>query len=209
VANKEIKELVKFLIENKRLSGKDNTRDFLIWISIINHAKSNLDFQYVFVSGDKVFRENQLFVEFKNKYGVNNLIVINSIPDFFNKFGVKSLFFTEDFIKSYFTNEIISFDLVKFPLFLPGDFYIKRKQFTKYYTFKEKEQLRFVVYVELLIASLEEEYLYDDDERYLEKIDEPPEYVYNDSKVLLIYTGTLDENSKKIKNKVLSTWKLI
>ncbi|MDH7444648.1 PIN domain-containing protein [Aquimarina sp. 2201CG14-23] len=163
--------LVDFLIENKQYSRKDDTRDYLIWISIIEWAKLNEDDQIVFISNDKVFKTNPLFRGVLKDENINNVIVFDSIPSFLNVYGYKSDQINKDLIRNSITHESISSVIYQDQqLILEAisgfysdsltsrpdieEFEVEQVKIKEYYSFKDLTSGKIKIYVSTLIKLL-------------------------------------------------------
>lgn len=99
--------LIQFLLDNKRQSKKDNTRDFLIFLGLIDICKKGPSDKIVFISRDKIFTENEFLQNLLKKENVQNLEVLDSISKYMSEYGVKVDFLTEDQVLKSFNHDII------------------------------------------------------------------------------------------------------
>ena len=53
--------LLDFLLQNKRFGKKDNTRDFLIFYTLVSLCKKNKSDYFVLISQDEIFINNDFF----------------------------------------------------------------------------------------------------------------------------------------------------
>lgn len=90
--------LLEFLLHNKRLEKKDNTRDFLIFYTLLKICKANKIDRVVLITNDKIFKTNEYFNELLKAEDIVNLTFYESIGDFFKDFGPKVEFVDEKFI---------------------------------------------------------------------------------------------------------------
>jgi len=122
-------ELTKFILQSRE--SKDSNiqiRDYLIWDSVLNFAKEESEDRIekffgrkityeksivTFISKDKGFEENELFKNLQIEYGVNNIEVLKSIPEFLEKKGFYFNFITASLIKDKITPKRILKDLSK------------------------------------------------------------------------------------------------
>lgn len=104
--------LVFFLLESKRETGKDNTRDFLIWLTTIILGMHHPEDRIVLISNDKIFNESPSFNKYREAYDVDNIEVFHSISGFLAKFGFQSNKLTEDLILASIDPEIIKSEIL-------------------------------------------------------------------------------------------------
>jgi len=153
----ETELLVDFLIYNKRNSKKDNTRDFLIWLSLIQLAESNSDEKIVFISRDKIFTENDFFQNLLKSKSIKNIEVIESVSNYLSDYGLQIDFLTDDLVLKTINRKAILSELKKgindFPSYIT-EFYHSRKnkpprntsieildlELNDYYTYSEEKE---------------------------------------------------------------------
>lgn len=128
----ESESLIKFLLFNKRANGKrDNTRDFLIFIDLVNYCQENLDEQVVFITNDEIFTVNEHFLNIKKEKSISNLHFFKSIPDFLKEFGPQFDFIDDTLILSLVPDEVVRAELLKdikcFPSYVSKYYYDKKE----------------------------------------------------------------------------------
>lgn len=101
-------QLIDFLIANKNENKKDNTRDYLIWLSLLFSAYNNDEDQVIFISDDRIFTENGYFKDVAAHYKISNVKVFTSISAFLSIYGFKSPDLTADVILNAIPIEPIS-----------------------------------------------------------------------------------------------------
>lgn len=106
-------ELTKFLLKNKH--GKDNTRDFLIWMSIVDFTRTRPEDKIYFISNDKIFKENESIRENIENVILDRISVYSSISDFLFENGFKIEFFTKEFLEKEIDFSKIEKELFKRP----------------------------------------------------------------------------------------------
>lgn len=218
-----------FLIKNKQETKKDNTRDFLIWLTAIREAQVHIDDQVILISNDKIFREstyfNQILIDLELS---KRLFVYTSIADVLNKFGVQYDFLTSDIIlenipKTKIEREIKK-ELNSFPSYISGLFYHTRKKFVvekfdiddiqvdSFYSFKDIDtgKTKFLSHIKVFVnivygpekADLIENHLKNlpDLHRELETFDDENRPIFK-QEILFIFEGELNISKKSI-NKI-------
>ena len=122
-------ELTKFILQSRETKDKNvQIRDYLIWDSVLNfsleHSQDittkfmgrNITFPkavVTFITKDKGFGENELFQNLVKQYNLDNIEVLESIPDFLEKKGFYFDFITEKVIKAKISPSRIMKDLSK------------------------------------------------------------------------------------------------
>ncbi len=99
--------LIKFLLQTKRFSKKDNTRDFLIFLTLFSLARENTSIRIVFISKDKIFKENQFFKEYLFENKCSNIDFFDSIASFLKEYGPNFDFITDKFLLKIIPKEEI------------------------------------------------------------------------------------------------------
>jgi hypothetical protein len=121
--------LTKFILESKQKDDhKAQVRDFLIWESILTMAREESSTRTYrianrrvkmpkmtisFITKDKGFQENSLMQQRQKEYGVSNIQIYNSIPQFLYSKGYNIAFVTEHLILNKITDSKIMKDLSK------------------------------------------------------------------------------------------------
>jgi hypothetical protein len=122
-------ELTNFIINSKN-EGVSNlqVRDYLIWDSILHFAKKNskdrtteiglrkVTFEksiVSFITKDNVFSDSSLFIALKSKYGIDNIEILNSIPEYLHKKGYNLPFVTPKLLLKRITAKRFLNDLEK------------------------------------------------------------------------------------------------
>jgi|EndMetStandDraft_4_1072995.scaffolds.fasta_scaffold01036_7 hypothetical protein len=105
-------DLIDFLIENKQEGKKDNTRDFLIWLSTLFAAMQYPDHMIVLISEDRIFSENEYFRRMMAQHEVEHVQVYKNIPAFLNVFGFRSAILTAEMILRTIPIELIKKELL-------------------------------------------------------------------------------------------------
>jgi hypothetical protein len=230
-------ELTKFILESRN-QGVNNiqVRDFLIWDSIIQIAKeeskdriekfgkTKVRFEkgrIYFIAKDKIFSENQLFQVRAKKYGLTNIEVFNSIPEFLHKKGFNIPFLTQTLILTRIKDARILKDLsvdVGALLSYINDSYtskdcddrkvvlsdIVKKEIIEYYSYKDTidEKFKFVahlkVYVNVVFEGSEIDESLPSGSYGLSTYDNEGRPYFN-APILFIYRGLLDVGRGAIK----------
>jgi hypothetical protein len=105
--------LLGFLIENKRASKNDNTRDFLIWLNALAASERFKNDQVIIISEDKIFEENSYFKALREKLNVNPIKVFKSISSFLSVHGFSSQKLTKEFVLSHISEAKIRKELLR------------------------------------------------------------------------------------------------
>lgn len=121
--------LAKFILESKETKESNvQVRDYLIWDSVLFFAVNNSQNIIVkpdrvkithekslvtFISKDKGFEDNMLFKNLVESYGIDNVEIRKSIPEFLEKKGFYFDFITKVLIKEKITPKRILSDLNK------------------------------------------------------------------------------------------------
>jgi len=120
-------DLTKFILMSKADNGKNvQIRDYLIWHSILEFARSlnrpSLNQQnskkeekdiVSFITKDKGYENDELFLKLKDKYDVSNIELFESIPDFLTRWGFYFRYITESTILQKIKKSRILKDLNK------------------------------------------------------------------------------------------------
>lgn len=215
-----------FLVKNKQATKKDNTRDFLIWLTAIREAQLHEDDQIILISNDKIFKENQYFQNLLADLKLESKIVVqNSIPELLNKYGEQYDFLTSELIlgkisKTKIENEIKK-DINSFPSYISSLFYHTRKKFEidkfeignisvdSFYSFKEMDtgKTKFLSHIKVeldIIYGAEKPEIIENHlkslpsyRRELETFDESNRPIFN-KEILFIFEGELNIERKSI-----------
>ncbi|WP_276168376.1 PIN domain-containing protein [Zobellia alginiliquefaciens] len=121
--------LTKFILDSKETKDSNiQIRDYLIWDSVLNFAKEENEDRITkigcrkitfnksivtFITKDKGFGKNEIFQNLLREYKIDNLEVINSIPEFLERKGFYFDFVTSELIKEKITFNRILKDLSK------------------------------------------------------------------------------------------------
>lgn len=103
--------LVEFLLHNKRLTKKDNTRDFLIFFTLIELCKVYTKDYLVLISQDDIFKTNEFFKKILIREKISNLKLYPSIADFLKDFGPKLEYITPEILLKQIDLSIIEKEL--------------------------------------------------------------------------------------------------
>jgi hypothetical protein len=216
-------ELIDFLIGNKHETKKDNTRDFIIFKTLLLYAHENPKDKIILISNDKIFTENKFFANCLKSYSVTNFLTFDSIASYLNEFGYKFDFLTDDLVLKSIKTELIKREILKDVKCLPSyiirdynnldsvpelqDCKIDEIKIYEYYAYRnEKEKLKIAISVLVRIIAvfspdMNKDYRNYNIERYYEenhnRIDQFNRPIY-DNNVLLILEGDLNETTKKI-----------
>ncbi len=216
-------EIIEFSISNKRESRKDNTRDFIILLTLIDFAKSNLKDTIVFITQDKIFTSNKYFIQKLKNQKVTNLLILESIPSYMNQFG-----FQLDFLNKEIVLESISLEKIKSELLngidcLPSyvsEYYhndneipeiekcdFSELQIYEYYTYpEEKNKIKIVTSVKVRVTAIykteknvdlrntQRKNYYETDRSHIDSHNRP---IY-DNYILFIHEGLVDQKQKRI-----------
>lgn len=220
--------LVDFLINNKRESKKDNTRDFLIWNNLLNLASERKKDTFIFISRDKIFNENKFFRKLLSDRNLKNVIIIESIPKYLSDYGLQIEFLNKKIVLNSVEKSVIETNLLKdidcFPSYVSNyynrikppknkSFEILDIQVYDYYTYSEdKSDITIIssflvkvkaIYEKEMRVDLNEfpkDYYY---EEINHRIDNDNRPIY-ENYVLCMFEGNIDLNSKKIINQEFS-----
>jgi len=124
------KTLLDFLLDNKKESRKDNTRDFLILSNLISLAKKKTEDLVIFISHDKIFFGNSFFDKYVSRRRIENLRFYNSIGDFLQEFGPQFEFLTIEYLTALIPVNSIKEKVIDEALYLLqfiSRFYLKKK----------------------------------------------------------------------------------
>jgi hypothetical protein len=216
-------ELLKFLIDNKQETKKDNTRDFIIFKTLVSFAIKNPKEKIVFITNDKFFTDNFYLKKIYKKNNIKNLIIFDSIASYLNKFGAKYDFLTDDLVLHSIKDKIIRREILKDIKCLPSyiirdyndlekvpelqDLKIDEIKVFEYYTYyNENEKLKIAISIQVRIIAVFEsdknkDYRNYEIEKYHEenknRIDQFNRPIY-DNIVLFILEGDLLVSSKSI-----------
>jgi hypothetical protein len=222
--------LINFLIYNKRDSKKDNTRDFIIWLELIELAEQYPDDRIIYISRDKIFFENVFFQNLIKEKSVNNIEVIESVANYLSDYGLQIDFLNEQIVLNSIENdkilEEIKKDISCFPSYV-SEYYadgsnepprnlsieILDVQVNDYYTYSEDKSKTIIV--SSLIVKIKA--VYESESRVPLKEYEKTfykDFYYPEKKhridssnrpiyennILFIFEGELEMNSKSIIN---------
>lgn len=219
-------ELIDFLIKNKQEIKKDNTRDYLIWLSLIELAQNYPSDQIVLISNDKIFEENQYFHEFQKRYKIKNIRIFPSIASFLSEYSFKVDFLSNELILRKIPKAVIEDELKKDISSLPSNmsyfYYHEHREFgvehfeilgykvEEFYTFKDLDsgKSKFILHLKVPIKVIFEPekkiaalklYLsnIDKDYFYAETFDPEGRPIYNED-VLFLFEGELDIEKQDI-----------
>jgi PIN domain len=216
--------LADFLLYNKRVSTKDNTRDFLILLNILDFSNKNRKNKVVFITKDRIFTENNFFKKTIEISGVTNLEIIDSIAGYLSEYSAKISFIDVDDVLNSISVASLKKEIVKdvdcFPSYISSYYNDPKSEVPKhelidivnvrlkeYYTFSE-DKIKTVI-VTTLIVRVKIVYKNDDIvglKNYPKKIYNPENlgHVDNlnrliyDNDVLFIFEGLIDKSKKKI-----------
>lgn len=125
------KFIIDFLLQNKRLGKKDNTRDFLIFYTLIKLCKQHSEDHLVLISQDEIFTTNDFFKKALISESVKNLKVYPSISDFIKEFGPKIEYITLELLLGIIDKSEIEKELLKdikcFPSYVSQYYYEKKE----------------------------------------------------------------------------------
>jgi len=216
-------ELIDFLIINKHVTKKDNTRDFILFKTLLIFALENPKDKIVLISSDKIFIENEFFRKIIKSYNVKNYLIFDSIASYLNEFGYKYDFLTDDLVLKSIRPELIKREILRDVKCLPSyiirdynnvdlvpelqDCKIDEIKIYEYYAYRnEKEKLKVAISVLVRIIAVfspdkNKDYRNYNIEKYYEenhnRIDQFNRPIY-DNYVLFILEGDLNESTKKI-----------
>lgn len=126
------KFILDFLLQNKRLGKKDNTRDFLIFYTLVTLCKEHNEDYLVLISQDEIFTTNDFFKKTLVSESVKNLKVYPSITDFIKDFGPKIEFITTELLLGTIDKNAIEQELLKdikcFPSYVSQYYYEKKEK---------------------------------------------------------------------------------
>lgn len=219
-------KLIDFLIFNKRESKKDNTRDFLIWNSVIQLATEYPEDSVVLISRDKIYSENEFFKKLLETENINNVIVVESVSQYLNEYGLRIEFVNDKLVLESIPNDIIEKelknDLTCFPSYVSKYYHygnikppknesleILKIEPYEYYTYSEDKSkvtivISYVVRIKAIYESEKRVDLKDYEmnfhyEDIKHRIDNENRLIYENN-VLFITKGEVDMINKKIMN---------
>ena len=102
-----------FAIKNKYQTTKDNTRDFLILHELVKLCKMKPKDKVIYISNDKIFKENQVFTEYLNTNSINNLVIYNSISKYLMEYGYIVDFLTDEIVLNSVPYDTIREEILK------------------------------------------------------------------------------------------------
>lgn len=216
-------ELIEFLINNKHETKKDNTRDFLIFKTLLSFAIENPKDKIILISNDKIFTENHFFQRILKKLNIKNLIVLDGIASYLNKFGFKFDFLTDELVLQSIKTEVIEQEILNdikcLPSYIIKDYNnldivpdlqeckIDEIKIYEYYPYlDENDKLKIAISILVRIIAVfspdnNKDYRNYNIEKYYEenrnRIDQFNRPVY-DNFVLFIFEGNLNKSTKKI-----------
>lgn len=217
-------DLLEFLIVNKRESGKDNTRDFMIWQGLINLAKLHPDDKVILISKDSIFTKNEFFQSFLESNSVENLIVLDSVSKYMSDYNLKVDFINNQLIEKSISNEVIlkeiKNDIECFPSYVSSYYYsgenrppsnlsveILDVSINDYYTYSEnKSNTTLITSLIVRVKSVYDKETSVDLRNYQKKfyypevhhrIDQENRPIYENN-LLFIFEANLDLENKKI-----------
>lgn len=225
----EEQELIDFLISNRQSTKKDNTRDFLIFLSAIGIAKEYPKDQIVIISNDSIFSTNDYFKELLNKHKINNIRIFPSIANFLAEYSQKVDFVTSESLVNLITKEEIKSQIEKdidsIPSHISKFYYSVRRKFKvdqfqvldikveNHYSYKDLDtndvRILFHVIPKVNIV-FEPEKDTEALKNYLIEISNKPKYnletfdeklrpIYN-TELMFIYTVSIDKKLKEFKD---------
>jgi hypothetical protein len=126
------KLILEFLLHNKRLGKKDNTRDFLIFFTLVTLCKEHNEDYLVLISQDEIFQTNDFFKKIIVSEKITNFKLYTSIPNFLKDFGPKLDFITSELLltkidKGIVENELLN-DIKCFPSYVSQYYYQKQEK---------------------------------------------------------------------------------
>lgn len=216
-------ELIDFLIYNKHETRKENTRDYLILKTLVQYALEYPKDKIVLISNDKIFTENQFFSKVIESSKIKNLIILDSIASYMNKYGYKYDFLTDELVLKSINPDLIKREIDKditcLPSYIIKDYNdpvlvpevqeckIDEIKIYEYYAYRdEKEKLKIAISILVRIIAIfspdkNKDYRNYQFERYYEdnrnRIDQFNRPIY-DNYVLFILEGNINESAKTI-----------
>jgi PIN domain len=125
--------LTDFLVENKRENKKDNTRDFLIWLTVLWLAGKSQDRSVALISYDRIFIDNKIMKDLQAKFKLTNIEVYPNISSFLSLYGFKSPNLTAKLIEEAIPMNIIEKELLDqkdaFPSHISRFYYDANREF--------------------------------------------------------------------------------
>ena len=222
--------LLQFLLDNKRQSKKDNTRDFIIFISLIELCKSQPEDYAVLISNDNIFSTNDFFKKLLVREGINNLKAFGSISDFLKDFGPKLDYIDNDFVLKLIDRRIIEKELLSdikcLPTYISEFYFVKGENdlpeiesleiiniaIHNYYVVKDYSTNKLKINISLNVkikAIYQPEQNADDLKDFLSKtlswsthqnLFDKKGRLIFDNSVLFIFEGEIDANKKMVDN---------
>jgi len=113
-------DLTKFLLKHK--TNNVQVRDYLIWESLLFFASQNLKEEKIkigrtvtiipkqniyFITRDKGFLINEAYQEKLIKLKIDNIMILNSLAEYFHFIGFQIPFVTEKLLKDYFKSNLL------------------------------------------------------------------------------------------------------
>jgi hypothetical protein len=223
-----VAQIVSFLIKNKQETKKDNTRDLLIWLTLIDLSKSDNDYQVILITNDKIFEENTHFQDLLVENSIRNLRTYSSIAGFLSEYGVKVNFLTKDLFLAKLPKDTIEREIRNDVSSLPSNmsyfYYHDDREFVvehfevlgykieEYYTFKDidTQKIKFILHVKVPVKIIFEpeknigrlkQYLsiIEENNFYAETFDNEGRPIY-DEEILFIFDGEIDLENQDIKS---------
>jgi hypothetical protein len=216
------KLILKFCLANKRECKKDNTRDLLILLSLISHAKNYPEDRIIFITNDHIFYDNHFFKDLISKNKINNIEIIESIAGYLSKYGVQFNFINEEIILKSINSKIIKEGLMSeincLPSYINPSYNnvkivpslvkctISKPTIEEYYTYFEDETstIKLVSYIYVHVKAIFDSEsnqeilnLHNNEKSYPSYFDEFNRPVYNNN-VLFILEGNVNIEKEKI-----------
>ena len=111
-----LKAITSFILDNKRNSNnKENTRDYLIWESVIYVAKRRTESKVILISKDNIFQDNKYFQKRLLDENLRNIEVFTDIPNLLKTYGFQIDFLTNEMILEKISEENIKRKLTHRP----------------------------------------------------------------------------------------------
>jgi PIN domain len=222
----DIDSLIDFSLFNKRESKKDNTRDFIIWSNLISLSYQYYEDNIIFISRDKIFKENSFFQNLLITHKRKNITVVESVSTYLSDYGLRIDFLNNqkvlDSIDVKLIEKELRNDIDCFPSYVSNYYYDGSNRPPKnvsleilditlyeYYTYSEDKTKVIIVSSYLVgikaiydiekrvnLKDFEKEFYYDEIKH---RVDNENRVIYENN-VLFIFEGEVDMKNKKVIN---------
>lgn len=145
--------LLDFLLQNKRFGKKDNTRDFLIFFTLISLCKKHEDDHLVLISQDDIFTTNDFLKKILEIRKISNLKIYQSIADFIKDFGPQLEFITAELL-------LANVEIGEIEKELMGDIKCFPSYISQFYSKKDEKDVPNIESLEIKKIDIHDFYVY-------------------------------------------------